>query len=92
MPVNTRIFSWLLGTALVYAGLALKQSELDQGISKLIFQRPESAVLPACLSSQCPFCIFLSSQVVKVLRFMLGDRLGEFYDEEGEALHLCVCI
>ena len=28
-------------------------------------------------------------QIVRFLRLLLGERLGEFYDEEGEADQLC---
>lgn len=62
-PVNTRFFSWVMGTGLVYAG-----------ISRLVFQRLE----------HCPDVT--ESAIVRFLRLLLGERLGEFYDEEGEAI------
>ncbi|CAJ1330352.1 unnamed protein product [Effrenium voratum] len=61
-PVNTRIFSWILGTVFVYAG-----------ISRL-----------ARRAGSCPDVT--DSPAVRVLRTLLGERLGEFYDEDGEAI------
>eukprot|EP00913_Durusdinium_trenchii_P019660 g18483.t1 len=44
------------------------------GISRLVFQRLE----------HCPDVT--ESAIVRFLRLLLGERLGEFYDEEGEAI------
>jgi len=54
------IFSWMMGVALVYAGISRLSSRPCDGVAE--------------------------SVVVQVLRRAIGERLGEFYDEEGEAV------
>jgi tellurite resistance protein TerC len=62
LPTYFSMFSWFLGTCLVYAGVSQLMALSHDGIS------------------------VTETKVVGLLRTFLGDRLAEFYDEDGEAI------